>query len=114
MKIFLKSKIHQAHVTQKNIEYIGSIFIDKKLLDLSGISEFEKVDVVNIDNGNRWQTYAGYEKEGSGKVSVNGGGAHLCALGDRLIILAYEFSDVLKERPKMILVNSKNKLIKKL
>lgn len=111
MRIFLKSKIHHAHVTEKKVDYIGSIFIDKKLLDLSGISEYEKVDVIDVDNGQRWQTYVGVEKEGSGIISVRGGGAHLCKVGDRLIILAYEMIDQLKEKPKMIVVDKSNNFL---
>lgn len=112
MKFFLKSKIHHARVTSKNIDFIGSIFIDKKLLDLTGISEFEKVDIINLNNGNRWQTYVGLEDEDSGKISVNGGGAYLCEPGDKLIIINYQIADELKERPKMILVDEKNNFVK--
>lgn len=111
MRIFLKSKIHHARVTDKNIDYVGSIFIDKKLLDLSGINEYEKVDVINVDNGQRWQTYVGLEKEGSGIISVRGGGAHLCEIGDKLIILAYEIIDQPKEKPKMIMVDKSNNFL---
>ncbi|NMB48534.1 aspartate 1-decarboxylase [Candidatus Kuenenbacteria bacterium] len=111
MKTFLKSKIHHARVTDKNVDYIGSIFIDKKLLDLSGISEYEKVDVINVDNGQRWQTYVGFGEEGSGTILVNGGGAYLCEVGHRLIILAYEMTDKLKEKPKMILVDKSNNFL---
>lgn len=111
MRTFLKSKIHHAIITDKNVDYIGSIFIDKKLLDLSNISEYEKVDVIDVDNGQRWQTYVGLEKEGSGIISVRGGGAHLCEVGDRLIILAYEIADKLKEKPKMIKVDKSNNFL---
>ena len=108
----LKSKIHHASVTSKDIDYIGSIFIDKKLLDLCNIVEYEKVDVINVENWSRWQTYVWFAEEWSGEILVNWWWAHLCSVWDRLIILAYQIVDKLEEKPKMIFVDKANKFTK--
>ena len=108
MRIMLKSKIHHAKVTCRDLNYIGSIFIDEALLEKANILPFEKVEVVNVSNGNRWETYAGAAPKGSGTVSVNGGGARLCCEGDTLIILAFEVTDPVDEKPTMIRVDQNN------
>jgi len=111
MKIMLKSKINHVKVTNKDLTYMGSIYIDEELLEKSNIKKYEKVEVINTTNGKRWETYAMPEKKGSGIISVRGGGARLCETGDTLIILAYELTD--KEPvPKIILVDNNNKFIK--
>jgi len=111
MRMMLKSKIHHARVTARDLNYIGSIFIDEALLEKANILPYEKVEVINVSNGNRWETYAGAAQKGSGIVSVNGGGARLCYEGDLLIILAYEMTERLDEKPTMIRVDHNNHFV---
>lgn len=85
----LKSKIHRVKVTKANLNYIGSITIDKDLMDAAGICDWEKVSVVNVTNGNRVETYAIPGERSSGKIELNGAAAHLFAEGDIVIIMAY-------------------------
>ena len=85
----LKSKIHRAIVTEANLNYIGSITIDKDLMEKAGIIEYEQVHVVNIDNGERFVTYAIEGRRGSGVICLNGAAARLAHVGDRVIIMAY-------------------------
>ncbi|MCX7647967.1 MAG: aspartate 1-decarboxylase, partial [Elusimicrobiales bacterium] len=83
----LKSKIHRAKVTARDINYEGSITIDKKLCDKAKINEFEKVDVYNINNGERFTTYVIYGKDG--EIQINGAAARLCEKDDLIIIASY-------------------------
>ena len=108
MKQILKSKIHRATITGTNSEYMGSIIIDKALMEKSGIIKFEKVLICNVTNGNRWETYVIEGEENSGKVEAQGAGAKLCKKGDIVIILSFEITDKSPE-PKMILVDKENK-----
>lgn len=85
----LKSKIHRATVTQAEIDYVGSITIDSALLKASGIIEYEKVQVVDVDNGNRLETYAIAGEEGSGIICLNGAAARCVRTGDKVIIMSY-------------------------
>jgi aspartate 1-decarboxylase len=89
MRTMLKSKIHRAHVTGVNIDYEGSITIDKKLLAAADILPNEQVHVVNINNGARFETYVIEGKEGSGEICLNGAAARLAARDDVVIILTY-------------------------
>ena len=85
----LKSKIHRAKVTEANLHYIGSITIDENLIEKANLKEFEKVTIVNINNGNRVETYVIKGERGSGKICINGAAAHLFSEGDLVIIMAY-------------------------
>lgn len=85
----LKGKIHRATVTQAELNYVGSITVDQDLLDLSGIREYEKVQVVDIDNGNRLETYTIAGERGSGLICLNGAAARCVSVGDKVIIMAY-------------------------
>ncbi len=85
----LKAKLHRAAVTSKDLDYEGSIAIDVALLGRSGIRPFEKVLVINITTGQRFETYAIPAPAGSREISVNGGAARLCEVGDRLVIMAF-------------------------
>ena len=85
----LKGKIHRATVTQAELDYVGSITIDQDLLDASGIREYEKVQVADVDNGNRLETYAIAGEAGSGVICLNGAAAHLVHVGDKVIIMCY-------------------------
>ena len=85
----LKSKIHRATVTQAELGYVGSITIDAALAQASGIVEYEKVQVADVDNGNRFETYVIFGEAGSGIVCVNGAAAHCVSVGDKVIVMAY-------------------------
>ncbi|MEJ2307402.1 MAG: aspartate 1-decarboxylase [candidate division WOR-3 bacterium] len=105
----LKSKIHMARVTDSNVEYDGSITIDEKLARKADISTNEKVLVSDIENGNRFETYVIYGKEG--EICVNGAAANLVDVGDRLIIMSFVYIDNRNLTPKVIKVNEKNEII---
>jgi len=111
MRELLKSKIHRAHITGTNPEYIGSITIDMDLMDKAGIIPYEKVLIADATNGNRWETYAIKGEACSGLIEVQGAGAMICKPGDVVIILAFEITDE-PFKPKMILVDEKNKFLK--
>ena len=112
----LKSKIHRARVTQAEINYIGSITIDADLLESAGILEYEKVQVVDINNGNRLETYTIAGERGSGVICLNGAAAKLCEVGDRIIIMAYAQMDMEEAeqfKPRVLFVNKENRIVKK-
>lgn len=115
LRSFLYSKIHRATVTSVDIDYEGSLTVDPELLDLAGIRSFERIDVLNINNGNRFTTYAIPGKRKSGEIQVNGAAAHLCKSGDLVIIVTYcslDENEVKEFKPKVVLVDSKNKPVK--
>ena len=85
----LKAKIHRASVTHAELHYEGSCAIDGRLLDISGIREYERIEIYNVNNGERFATYAIRAEEGSGVISVNGAAAHKAQPGDLVIICAY-------------------------
>lgn len=105
----LKSKIHMARVTEANLEYDGSITIDEKLAQRADISPNEKVLVSNIENGNRFETYVIYGKEG--EICVNGAAANLADVGDRIIIMSFVYMYNRNLTPKIIKVDENNKII---
>jgi len=111
MRIFLKSKIHNATVTSANLKYVGSITIDPALMEKADISEFEKVLVVDNNNGNRLETYVIKGKKDSGKICMNGAAAHLIKKGDEIIIMTFQMSKK-PIKPKIIIVDKKNKFIR--
>ena len=84
----LKGKIHRATVTEADLNYIGSLTLDEDLMDAAGLKEFEKIQVLDITNGNRLETYVIKGKRGSGEVCINGAAAHLVNKGDLVIIVA--------------------------
>jgi aspartate 1-decarboxylase len=111
MRTMLKSKIHQACVTQANIYYEGSISIDKELMEAADILPFEQVHVLNINNGARFETYAIEAEAGSGEIGIQGAAARLASAGDRVIILTYrqvEEAEVHRHYPTRVYVNEKN------
>ncbi len=110
MREVLRSKIHRSFVTAKNLDYIGSISIDSALMEKVDLWEYEKVLICDVTSGNRWETYVLAAEYGSGIVSVQGAGAHLCEVGDCLIILSFEVSEDPVE-PKMILVDGANRFV---
>ena len=111
----LKSKIHRVTVTEANLNYIGSIAIDEDLMDAAGIIENEKVQVVNINNGERLETYVIKGRRGEGSICLNGAAARKVQVGDILLIMSYatmEFEEAKKFQPKIIFPDTKtNKLI---
>jgi len=111
LREILKSKIHRATVTDANLNYTGSITIDPVLMRLADIREYEKVQVVNINNGARFETYAILGKPESGEVCVNGAAARLVHVGDIVIIMTFaHFDDKEAEShsPKVLKVDGKN------
>ncbi len=110
----LKSKIHRATVTEADLHYIGSITIDEDLMDSANIYEYEKVQVLNITNGNRLDTYAIKGKRGSGCIKINGAAAHHMHVNDLIIIVSYcdlEASEIDKHNPSIVHVNTENKIV---
>ena len=113
LRTFLAGKIHRAVVTEANLNYNGSITVDHKLLRAAGIHEYEQVDVLDIDNGNRLTTYAISAPEGSGVICLNGAAARLVHPGDRVIILSYcalSEEEISRHRPKIVLVDEDNQI----
>lgn len=111
----VKSKIHNVSVTEANLNYIGSISIDEDLMDAANIIENEKVQVVNINNGERLETYVIKGKRGSGSICMNGPAARKVAVGDIVIIISYatiEFNEAKSFKPNIIFPDTNsNKLI---
>ncbi len=107
----LKAKLHQARVTHAVLEYEGSCAIDGKLLDMAGIHEYEQIQIYNIDNGERFTTYAIRGEEGTGIISVNGAAAHKANVGDRVIICAYagySQAEMINFKPRLIYMTEDN------
>jgi aspartate 1-decarboxylase len=113
MRSLLRSKIHRATVTDANIDYVGSITIDRELMDRVDIWPGERVLVSDLDNGNRFETYVLEGEKGSGTIGVNGAAARLVDVGDRVIIMAFELTDEPVES-RIILVDDDNRYIKEL
>ena len=112
-RIMLKSKIHRAKVTQTKLYYEGSIALDTLLLEAADILPGEKVEVLNLNNGSRLETYAIEGKKGSGEVCLNGPSARFACEGDEIIILAYAFvaeEDAGLMKKKIVYVDSSNKI----
>ena len=112
----IKSKIHRVTVTRANLDYIGSITVDRALMRASGLFEGEKVSVVNVTNGNRVETYVIPGEEGSGAIELNGAAAHLFSAGDIVIIMSYAIvtpEEVADFRPKVVFPDTRtNRLVK--
>jgi len=109
----LKSKIHRATVTEANINYIGSITIDENLMNAANLVEFEKVHVLNINNGERIETYVIRGKKGSGTICLNGAAARKFVPGDIVIIASYamiNFEDAKTFKPSLVFPDSTNRL----
>ena len=113
LRSICKSKIHQATVTAADINYIGSIGIDKSLMDVTDIVEGEQVSVWNINNGERVETYAIALPEGSREIVVNGAAARHFHPGDRVIIAAFVLTDE-RITPRMVAVDENNRLVRHL
>jgi len=112
----LVGKIHRATVTDANLNYIGSVTIDKALMDAAGILEHQKVQIVNNNNGERLDTYVIAGEEGSGQICLNGAAARLVQPGDIIIIMAYALmteEEAKNAKPKIVFVDEKNRIINK-
>lgn len=109
----LKSKIHRATITQADLHYIGSITLDEDLMDAANLVEFEKVQVLNINNGERLDTYVIKGERGTGQISLNGAAARKAVPGDLIIIASYaaiDFSEAKTFKPTVIFPDADNKI----
>ena len=109
----LKSKIHRATITEAKLNYVGSITIDKELMDNANILEYEKVQIVDIDNGNRFETYTIAGEPGSGVMCVNGAAARCVQPGDKIIIMTYcqlTEEEAKEFKPTVVFVDEINKV----
>ncbi len=115
MITMLKGKLHKATITESDLNYEGSITVDEDLLDAAGILVYEQVDVLDVNNGQRFTTYTIPGKKGSGEICVNGAAARLVQKKDTIIICAYQQMEAKKARnfaPKIVLLDSNNKVRK--
>lgn len=109
----LKSKIHRATVVQSELDYVGSITIDEELMEAAGIYEYEKVQIADVNNGNRFETYVIAGEKGSGMICLNGAAAHMVSLGDKVIIMSYVQmtpEEIKDNKPKVVFVDDDNKI----
>lgn len=109
----LKGKIHRATVKQSALDYVGSITIDVDLLEASGIIEYEKVQIVDVDNGARFETYAIAGERGSGMICLNGAAARCVQPNDKIIIMCYcdmDEEEAKAHKPKVVFVDDENKI----
>ena len=109
----LKSKIHRATVTQADLHYVGSLTLDEDLMTAAGLLPGEKVDIVDINNGNRLSTYLIQGPKGSGVVGINGAAARLIGVGDLVIIIAYRMcpeDTAAQLEPRVVFVDERNKV----
>lgn len=107
----LKGKIHRAVVKQAELNYVGSITIDPKLMEAAGILEYEQVQIVDVENGNRFETYTIDGEPGSGMICLNGAAARQVQVGDHVIIMAYcqmDAKEAADHKPKVVFVDEKN------
>lgn len=116
LRSLLKSKIHRATVTDADLHYEGSVTIDEDLLKAADLLPNEHVHIWDVTNGKRFETYSLKGKKGSGTICINGAAAHLAKKGDIIIITSFAMLDekeIKKHKPKIVLVNSQNKIVKK-
>ncbi len=109
----LKSKIHRATVTQAELNYVGSITIDETLMEAAGIFEYEKVQIADVDNGARFETYVIAGEKGSGIICLNGAAARMVSTGDKVIIMCYAQmtpQEAKENPPKVVFVDEKNRI----
>lgn len=107
----LKSKIHRATVVQAELNYVGSITVDEELMEAAGIFEYEKVQVVDIDNGSRFETYVIAGERGSGMICLNGAAARQVSVKDKVILMCYadmSEQEAKEHKPKVVFVDEQN------
>lgn len=111
----LKGKIHRAKVVQAELDYVGSITVDEGLMDAAGLIEYEKVQVVDVNNGNRIETYVISGERGSGMICLNGAAARCVSVGDKVIIMAYAQmtpEEAKTHKPKVVFVDKDNRPVR--
>lgn len=111
----LKGKIHRAKVVQAELDYVGSITIDEELLEAAGIYEYEQVQIVDVNNGNRFETYTIAGERGSGLICLNGAAARQVQVNDKIIIMSYAVMDEEERKsnpPKVVFVDNNNKIVR--
>ena len=114
--ILLKSKIHRATVTQADLNYVGSITIDPVLMEAAGILEYEYVQIVDVNNGNRFETYTIAGDPGSGMICLNGAAARCVSVNDKIIIMCYAQmtpEEAKEHKPNVVFVDDDNKIVRK-
>ena len=112
-RTFLRSKIHRATVTHADVDYEGSVTIDRNLIDAADLQPYEKVEIYNVTNGNRLETYVIEGEPGGGEIGINGAAAHLMRPGDKVIIACYgllEPAEIAFHTPKLVFVDDENKI----
>lgn len=116
-RTMMKSKIHRATVTDANLNYVGSITIDRALMDAADLREYEQVHVVDIDNGARLETYVIEGPSGSGTICLNGAAARLVHRGDKVIVISYgvyDEAELAEHQPVVVLVDESNSVVPQL
>jgi aspartate 1-decarboxylase len=111
-----KSKIHGATITEANLHYEGSLTLDMNLIEAADLVPYERIQVVNINNGNRLETYVLPGERGSGSVALNGAAARLGAAGDRAILISYahyDESEIVGHEPRVVFVDEKNRVLER-
>ena len=114
LREFLESKIHRATVTDANLEYVGSITIDETLMVAAGMKEWQKVEILDVNNGERFQTYIIKGAPNSGVICLNGAAARKVQKGDKVIIVTYAMlteEEISSHEPKIVIVDDNNKII---
>lgn len=109
----LKGKIHRATVVQAELDYVGSITVDEDLLEAAGILEYEKVQIVDVNNGSRFETYTICGERGSGMICLNGAAARCVSVGDKIILMAYGSytpEEAKLQKPTVVFVDEENKI----
>jgi len=114
MRVLLKSKLHRVTVTRTELHYEGSCAVDEALLEAADLREYERVDIYNVNTGQRFSTYVVKAPRGSGTVCVMGAAARLASVGDRLIVAAYasfDEAEMAAFKPRVVLVDEKNRIV---
>ena len=113
MRVFLRSKIHKATVTEANLGYVGSVTIDRAIMEAADIQEFEKVLIVDNTNGARLETYVIPGERDSGVICINGAAAHLVNAGDEVILMTFEVTST-PAVPRVVLLDERNRVVRTL
>ena len=112
IRMMMKSKLHRARVTQANLEYMGSLTVDRNLMEMADLLPNEKIQVVNVSTGARFETYVIPGEAGSGVIGVNGGAARLASVGDVVLVSSYALMDereAASHEPKVFILDDKNR-----
>lgn len=112
MRMMMKSKLHRARVIEANLNYMGSLSVDRNLMEMADLHPHEKVQVVNVSTGARFETYVIPAEAGSGVIGVNGGAARLASVGDVILVISYALmdeSEAASHRPKVFILDEQNR-----